>query len=711
MKLTLFAQKSRHPRLWVQIGIVVALLAIVLPLRLWRLAEAPPDFYFDEGAHGFDAQRVLAGEHRPFFTTNNGREAMIIYTTAAMIPLLGQSILAVRLPVALAGVGTALAIFWLGQILFRRDDINGVLPARWQGIWIGALAAGLYAVSLGQTILGRTGYRANFLVLLLPLSLGMLWLAMERRSRWRTIVAGALTGLLPYTYISARIVPLLLILLGLAFLWLLRGKGWAKIRSYLPLLALYLSVALLVAAPILLYFARHPADFLMRVDDVSLVDPNTGRGALVRNLLHNLGIHLAAFGFVGDPRLLANLDSRPILNPVEAFFFWIGLGIALFRWQRPVYRLLLIWFGVMLLPAVFSYDWDFGPPNSLRMLSTLPAVFLMIGVGFWGSAQCLAQRVGARRQIIAGAILVAILMVAGQGIITYRSYFGGWVERMYAEQYPSWLDLVKQINGEAPGQPPIYVIPQDSAGPSNPQYNFEFLYQGRVPAYTFHSQAEDYAAKIQHTLLGNNQSSDAEVKSVRWIRQWTADATARIPFLLEKYGRFVREEAYTDYTIGVYTDLHADRPWEFYGWLDPVSIHYDGGISLQAAAIGLHGGEQFPLDSIMPLTEQTLWLVLRWQADHPPHADYWISLRLHDSGGMQLYQRDWGIWDELYTPSSQWQVGHYAESLHVLDLPVELPPGQYELRVVVYDSDTLIPTVEVGSWAAEKTLARLRKGD
>jgi predicted membrane-bound mannosyltransferase len=69
MKSTLPAHKSKHLRLWIQIGIVVALLAIILPLRLWRLAEAPPDFYYDEGAHGYDALRVAKGEHRPFFTT------------------------------------------------------------------------------------------------------------------------------------------------------------------------------------------------------------------------------------------------------------------------------------------------------------------------------------------------------------------------------------------------------------------------------------------------------------------------------------------------------------------------------------------------------------------------------------------------------------------------------------------------------------------
>jgi hypothetical protein len=118
-----------------------------------------------------------------------------------------------------------------------------------------------------------------------------------------------------------------------------------------------------------------------------------------------------------------------------------------------------------------------------------------------------------------------------------------------------------------------------------------------------------------------------------------------------------------------------------------------------------------PLAQAILMMEPALWLVLSWQADQPLRADYWMSLRLHDSEGAQFYQRDWGLGDELYNSSSQWNAGQQVESLHVLDLPVDLPQGDYELRIVVYDRDTLIPTVEIGSWVAEKALARLRKGD
>ena len=49
-----------------------------------------------------------------------------------------------------------------------------------------------------------------------------------------------------------------------------------------------------------------------------------------------------------------------------------------------------------------------------------------------------------------------------------------------------------------------------------------------------------------------------------------------------------------------------------------------------------------------------------------------------------------------------------VDTLHLLEIPAELQPGEYELRLVVYDFETQQPTVELGVWEPEKVLARLR---
>ena len=104
-----------------------------------------------------------------------------------------------------------------------------------------------------------------------------------------------------------------------------------------------------------------------------------------------------------------------------------------------------------------------------------------------------------------------------------------------------------------------------------------------------------------------------------------------------------------------------------------------------------------------------LWLVLRWQTDQLPKANYHLSLRLFDAAGTAVWQADSSLVDDVNRPTSQWQPGQVVESYHTLDLPPQLPPGRYELRAIVYDETTLTPIVQVGIWTPEIVLAGVEK--
>ena len=146
-------------------GILLALaLAVVLRCVFHRLSELPSGIQSDEGPNGVYALRVLQGEHAIFFPEKaSGREAMGVYTIALTTSLLGRTLLAFRLPTALASVGTVFVVFWLGRLLFGRDDRFDCAPRQgaperatpWRGLLVGGVGAGLLAVSLGQTIIGR----------------------------------------------------------------------------------------------------------------------------------------------------------------------------------------------------------------------------------------------------------------------------------------------------------------------------------------------------------------------------------------------------------------------------------------------------------------------------------------------------------------------------------------------------------------------------
>ncbi len=102
---------------------------------------------------------------------------------------------------------------------------------------------------------------------------------------------------------------------------------------------------------------------------------------------------------------------------------------------------------------------------------------------------------------------------------------------------------------------------------------------------------------------------------------------------------------------------------------------------------------------------------MQWQTAPGLEAIYSISLRLHDAEGSMVYQRDAVLENSTPFPTNRWQADELVDTLHFLEFPSDLLPGEYDLRLVVYDFETLKPTVELGVWEVEKTLARLRVGE
>ena len=186
------------------------------------------------------------------------------------------------------------------------------------------------------------------------------------------------------------------------------------------------------------------------------------------------------------------------------------------------------------------------------------------------------------------------------------------------------------------------------------------------------------------------------------------DEASRFIFLLSKYGRYQGSEAYADHRIHSYNDISLERPWTFYEFLEPVTVDYDGGIALRGLALG-QGEDQLSSQQALELgRERPLWMALRWQISPGLDVDYAISLRLHDAAGERVFQEDAVLWNPVHWPTSSWPVDETVDTLDLIQIPADLAAGEYELRMVVYDFETLVPTVEIGVWEPEVTLARLR---
>ena len=723
-----FAKDERLRLALVAGGILFALAVAVVFLRLQRLNELPPGLTADEGAHGVHALRVLQGEHAVFFPGNDGREGLAIYAVALATSLLGRTALAVRLPMALASAGTVFVVFWLGRLLFGRDEESG-RATPWRGLLIGGVGAGLLAVSLGQTVIGRAAIRSNFVPLFLSLCLALLWQGRRLRVRhggtwWLAALAGVCGGLLPYTYISARFTPFLFLLFGLSFVLPLRSvtrefdgatsllsgivASLNRVRAELPWLGVFVGVAGLVAAPILVHFALHPESFFIRTNQLLVFRPDLGQGNPLGAFLGNVWAHLLIFGFRGDPDWRRNFAGQPMLNIYEAVFFWLGVGMAVWRWQRPAYRLLLLWLGVLLMPGILA--WDLLVPSYNRITGATPAIYLLVGVGVWEAFRFLKDRFF-RENVTKAAIAVGVVVsvsVLVQGALTYHTYFQKWaaasgVEGEYERER---TELIRMLNAQPSNADMVYLIPSTYL-----HHGFEYLYQGATPVHLIVATMPNLPQKIESTLAA--MANVSAVKVVDWNSDldWVDDGTERIVLLLDKYGRYRGSDEYGRFQILTYTDISLDRPWTFYEHMEPLTVHYDGGISLLGLALG-QGEEQLSSQQLFNLGEdRSLWVGLHWSTAPELDINYAISLRLYNAEGESAYQEDAMLWKPDLALTGRGGPSELFDTMVQLDFPAGLPLGEYELRLVVYDSKTLKPTVELGVWEPEFVLARLRLAD
>ncbi|MXY92348.1 MAG: hypothetical protein F4047_14535 [Caldilineaceae bacterium SB0670_bin_27] len=719
-------------------AIILALALAVALLRLYRLGELPPGISQDAGAHGLDALQVLRGEHAVFFPRNFGREGMNVYGTALATFLLGRTVLAIYLPAALASAGTVFAVFWLGQLFFDRDE-NGQ-PTPWRALVIGGVAAGLLSVSLSQTFVGRAGVRGNFLPLALSLCLALLWSGWRKRSLWQIALSGACAGLLPYTYIPARFVPFLFLFFGLSFLpsfvkdrtregkrrggdisnWLARIASSSKVEQ--QMIEVFLGCAALVAAPILLHFSLHPDHFFMRSDLVSVFQTHMSQGETLGTFLKNTWSHILAFGFRGDWATRHNIPFRPMLNIWEASFFWFGVAMAGWNIQRSANRLLLLWLLILLLPAALAIGM-MPPPSFIRMIGVVPAVYLLIGFGFWESVQLL-RRLGDASQVptnllsrtyrtgltvVPGVVIAGLVLI--QGVNTYNAYFieGAANPRFQREFNSTWNDAAQVLNAMPSKTGTVYFLTSEDDmhyGFEYVNFGFEYLYQGAAPAYVFHARTLDLAAMIESTLRKLGRVTD-----VRLV-QFTEDGThsAHVFHVLDKYGRYLASDKHHQFNIHTFTDVVVDHPWTLYDYLEQLTVHYDGDISLVGFAVG-EGERQLSTQHTLSLNcNRSLWVALQWQVHAGLDVDYAVSLRIHDAEGTRVHQNDqWLLLGRLYNaPTSRWMAGEPVDTHINFTVPPDLSQGEYELRLIVYDIKTLNPTVEIDVWEPEVVLTRLR---
>ena len=95
----------------------------------------------------------------------------------------------------------------------------------------------------------------------------------------------------------------------------------------------------------------------------------------------------------------------------------------------------------------------------------------------------------------------------------------------------------------------------------------------------------------------------------------------------------------------------------------------------------------YDLDPELAAPGELTWLVLRWQALKPVERDYVVNIRLLDAQGKEVTY--WlGRPVRSSYPTNQWQAGQVVQDPWRLALPKDVPAGQYQVEVAIFDAAT-----------------------
>jgi PA14 domain/Dolichyl-phosphate-mannose-protein mannosyltransferase len=348
---------------WLEILAFLIIAGLAIFLRTWRLDVIPPGIYVDETNGALDALYILEGrDESPFATGWYGTPNGYIYYMAGLFKLLGASYYSLKAASLIPAILTVLAIYPLGRLLFGP---------------VGGLSAMLLmAVSRWHLSMSRWGWNETAPPLFQILATFFLIRGLRERRALDFGLAGLISGLMMYTYLSSR---LALATLGVfALYWLLADpKGpIAGFRRHWRGLALFVLAWAVAVGPIAVTHITDPFTFSNRVNIISIMNDIRDAGSY-QPLWNNIRDHARFFHQIGDHQGKHNLPDEPQTDPVTGLLFVVGLGYGLLRLRDRRRGLLWLWLLFGMAGGILSSNHE--SPQSYRTLTVVPAIALMAG--------------------------------------------------------------------------------------------------------------------------------------------------------------------------------------------------------------------------------------------------------------------------------------------------------------------------------------------
>ncbi len=356
---------------------LLGLFVLGLALRLFRLGSVPLGGHGDVAWIGLNALDWLHDGIWPYYVYElYAPEPGIVYAAGLSIAAFGANFFASRLPTSLASALVIPVSYFAIRWLKDDDKSNEVVGAQGFVPLSGWLAALAYAVSFYPIILSKTGQRAQLFPLLVMGLVALFAYAWKSGKWWAFMASAVVIALANYTYIPARLMPVMVILWAVHQFFADRERF--KTRFW-QLVAMGGLSALLVLPQLITYLNTPEAFFARSNQTAGQFIFQTGLsgaelwGTLGRKFVGEFAIFFlpwrGAYAEMGRPLMPLPLAIGAVIAIVVTFFKGKDRGL---------------WWPLIGLPVMFLTDVVSGTqpePHGLRMIGVLPLVFLLAGQG------------------------------------------------------------------------------------------------------------------------------------------------------------------------------------------------------------------------------------------------------------------------------------------------------------------------------------------
>lgn len=388
---------TRYHPFW----IAVMLLLLAAGLRLWSLGTLPPGFSTPEVNSLTITEKVSTGQIRVFEENGeHGEETLFHIIQATFTSLMGKGQITLRVVSVWCGMLALAMTYTLARQIYNPRTA--------------LLALGLMGVGMWPVVLSRLSIREA----LLPLMTATILLALAQSFYIRQRVSPEPPELMTYTILGGLVAAslylhwfgiflALVVTVAVAYLFLTRQQI-SRRAAGTSLFAIGISSIIIIP-----YVATS-----IRMPDINgLTALQTALSPA--NLPNSIIGGIAAIFPRGDMNVIYNMPGRPLLGPVSATLFVVGLVHGFVNWRRPAQLIPSLAAVFSLIPLLLSTR----PGAFPAVAGALPIIYLLVArTADHGLTRLALTRPRWRQAIPALAIALVAFNFAWTGI----DLFGSW---------------------------------------------------------------------------------------------------------------------------------------------------------------------------------------------------------------------------------------------------------------------------------------------